>query len=181
MIKDQSMIVDNIHVYPIVNFKWYYISKCGKIWSDYHDSCWRKTSVDTKGYTSVILSVKDETGKSRKKTKRLHRLIAEQFIPNPLNLPEVNHKNGITTDFSLSNLEWVTSKENTQHRINILGNVADQTGAKNYNSRLTEEQVKEIRKKYTPQVYTLKMLAEEYGTTLSNIERIVNYKSWKHI
>lgn len=50
-----------------------------------------------------------------KYTKAIHRLIAIHFIPNPLNKKEVNHINGITTDYSISNLEWSTPKENIYH------------------------------------------------------------------
>jgi hypothetical protein len=45
----------------------------------------------------------------------IHRLIAEYFIPNPKNKKEVNHKNGIRTDYRIENLEWVTRAENQQH------------------------------------------------------------------
>lgn len=45
----------------------------------------------------------------------LHVLMAKQYIPNPLNLPEVNHINGDKMDFSSKNLEWVTEKQNSQH------------------------------------------------------------------
>lgn len=44
-----------------------------------------------------------------------HRIIALTFIPNPDNKPYVNHKNGNKKDNSVSNLEWVTQKENMQH------------------------------------------------------------------
>lgn len=45
----------------------------------------------------------------------LHVLIARHFIPNPGNYPEVNHKNGIKTDNSISNLQWVTYSMNIKH------------------------------------------------------------------
>ena len=48
-------------------------------------------------------------------SKRLHRLVAITYIPNPLNLPEVNHLNGIKSDCHKENLEWCTSKQNKEH------------------------------------------------------------------
>ena len=45
----------------------------------------------------------------------LHRVVAEMFLPNPDNLPVVNHKNLNKTDNSVGNLEWVTFKENSNH------------------------------------------------------------------
>lgn len=51
----------------------------------------------------------------RRKTMRRHRIVAEAFIPNPEHKQEVNHKNGNKTDNSVSNLEWATHRENTDH------------------------------------------------------------------
>ena len=44
-----------------------------------------------------------------------HRLVAEAFIPNPLNLKEINHKNGNKSDNTVENLEWITRTENEHH------------------------------------------------------------------
>lgn len=62
----------------------------------------------TKGYVFVSL------GSS---SKLLHRIIAQHFIPNPNNYPEVNHIDGNKLNNHYSNLEWCTAKQNTQHAI----------------------------------------------------------------
>lgn len=48
-------------------------------------------------------------------TKRLHRLVALTFIPNPDNKPQINHKNADKSNNRVSNLEWATAGENTRH------------------------------------------------------------------
>jgi len=60
------------------------------------------------GYLNVTLS-----GTERAKTNAAHRLVAETWIPNPLNLPQVNHIDKDRTNNKVSNLEWVTQEENS--------------------------------------------------------------------
>lgn len=52
----------------------------------------------------------------------LHRLVAEAFIENPYNLPEINHINGVKTCNSIDNLEWVTRSQNMIHFNRIIKN-----------------------------------------------------------
>ncbi len=58
-------------------------------------------------------------GKKKRKLCLVHRLVAENFIPNPLNKPEVNHKNGIKSHNQDSNLEWTTVSENAEHAFKL--------------------------------------------------------------
>lgn len=50
------------------------------------------------------------------KVKAVHIIVAKAFIPNPNNLPQVNHKDGSRNNCCSNNLEWVTNRENGTHR-----------------------------------------------------------------
>lgn len=64
----------------------------------------------THGYLSVILYKK-----GKPKNYKIHRLVAEAFIPNPDRLSEVNHKDENKMNNHIDNLEWVTHKENANY------------------------------------------------------------------
>lgn len=72
-----------------------------------------KGHIENTGYISVNLSIN-----GKKKNYSLHRLVAKTFIPNPANLPIVNHKDGNKTNNNIYNLEQVSASENRQHAIN---------------------------------------------------------------
>ena len=73
-----------------------------------------KQQIKEKGYKGVILHKNN-----KKYNLRVHRIVATEFIENPLNKPYVNHLNGNKADNRSKNLEWVTPSENNIHAINI--------------------------------------------------------------
>lgn len=76
----------------------------------------RKCRSSREGYRLVTL--KRKTPYYRETTAKIHRLVAEAFIPNPKNKPCVNHIDSNKSNNSLQNLEWCTKKENTIHATN---------------------------------------------------------------
>lgn len=92
---------------PILGFEDYLIDKCGNIYS-IKSHKFLKPWLDSKGYWQVQL-FKD----GKKHCFKLHRIVAITFIPNPDNLPEVNHKDENKQNPNVENLEWCTSKHNS--------------------------------------------------------------------
>ena len=74
--------------------------------------------------------------KNNKRTKHyVHRLVAQAYIPNPLGLPEVNHKDSDRTNNHVSNLEWVSSSGNSIHAV--------KAGQRDHVARMSKEDIKE--------------------------------------
>lgn len=114
----------------------YIIREDGKIFSThnrgrakYHQEI--KQRMNSDGYMCITV------GKTGNRTvASVHRLVAKAFIPNPLNLPEVNHKDYDRTNNSVDNLEWCSHKENIDYTLAAGRHVSqtlDYSGKKNPN------------------------------------------------
>lgn len=105
--------------YPIKGFPNYYITDTGDVYSRTITNNWRIKKMRPQRMPSGYLKV-NLCKNSVKTTKHVHRLVAEAFIPNPDNKPQVNHKNGDRTDNRACNLEWCSASENIKHSYDVL-------------------------------------------------------------
>ncbi len=124
------------------------------------------------GYMQVRIKLNGETVPFS-----IHRLVAEIFVPNPDNKPQVNHCNGIKTDNRAENLEWCTASENKLHAVSTgLQHILQ--GEKCPWAKLTDAQALYIRN--NPDEMTQAQLAKKFNvsrTTICNIQRGERRKS----
>lgn len=131
----------------------------------------------TKGYYRIALYKKNKI-----KKEQIHRLVATHFILNPENKPQVNHIDGNKLNNHVSNLEWVTQSENQIHAYKIGLQKKPILYCENHNrTNLKNKDVINIRKKYKPYKYTMKMLAKEYNLSVYGIAQIIYRYSWRRI
>jgi hypothetical protein len=137
-----------------------------------------KSSISNRGYKRVIL-VKDKI----KKSLLVHRLIAIAFIPNPENKKDINHKDSDRLNNNIDNLEWCTPKENTAHMIDNgrmnWSNAA--RGEKHGISKLTEDQVREIKTHLRDGNISQRQLARKYNIHNTAIYFIKSGRNWSHV
>lgn len=101
----------------IQDFPRYRIHDSGLIESDYPDGTWKELKQvydKSSGYMLVTLCYN-----GIRKNKRVHRLLMEAFVPNPLGLTQINHKDANKLNNSLDNLEWCSPKENSIHAVSL--------------------------------------------------------------
>ncbi len=145
----------------------YYVNEKGE--------CWRKGRQlkpypNTKGYYKICVYREG----IRLGEFALHRMVAELFIPNPNNLPQINHKDGNKGNNTVENLEWCDQVYNMNHAVLELRKNLDT------NSRFTKipaEEIKKLRmRKDMGEVLKIQEIAEKWGIGHKYMSRIINGK-----
>lgn len=155
---------------PIRGYEQYAVSDHGRVRNSATDKVLKLRYVS--GYCRVVVY------RDRKpKDKRVHRLVAEAFIPNPENKPHVNHIDGDKTNNHVNNLEWVTCSENAAHAASagLRPNGDDFPQAK-----LTDDIVREMRRRAV-EGESYRALAREFGVSFTGARKAINGESWRHV
>lgn len=156
-----NVINDSFIVSPVDGAKPYIIK-----------SIWRKQYVGNNGYYSF---------RFKNVLFLTHRLVATAFIHNPDNKPEVNHIDGVKTNNFVDNLEWVTSKENSQHAWDTdLRKVTENRvmGERQHLSKLNSSAVFEILSNMDkPCSY----FADKFNVSVVTINDVQTGRKWKHL
>lgn len=179
---------------PVQDFEDYYeVSNFGRIkskaifirhdgnWSDEHGYVKKiKTKNLSKNRYGYITSKLCKLGKCRRLT--VHRLVAKAFIPNPDNYTQVNHIDGDKTNNVVWNLEWVSQARNIQHAFETGLMTNDHLkGSNHHNAKLTEEDVKTMRRIYNEGNVTIKALANKYNIGATTARDILKNRTWKNV
>ena len=163
----------------IDNFPNYQISNFGRVMSlvKKDKPLIRTPHITGGGYYSIKLHRKVE-GKKVIERRYIHRLVAEAFIPNPLNRTEINHIDGDKTNNHITNIEWITHSENMKHSYKLgLHSCLDMRGINHPRVKLSEEDVRDIRRR----IDSGTKIGKEYGITRQQVNNIRRGKSWKHL
>lgn len=120
----------------IKDFDGYYICDDGYVYTDIRQGCRDKSKrspfckrlnprLTKNGYARVYLR---NSVTNKRQDLYIHRLVAQEFIPNPENKKYVNHKNFIRNCNQVDNLEWATAKENVEYSMNVNHILRDDKG-----------------------------------------------------
>lgn len=130
-----------------------------------------KHSIHKTGYCMVYLPM----GKRGKvKSIRVHKAVAETFIPNPNKLSIVHHKDGNKSNPDYTNLEWTTSKKNTEYYFNEL-----KKSTEYYNNRkLNKDDIEKI-KMYANLQMSHRKIARLFNVSKTTISRLLNGEKYR--
>lgn len=132
-----------------------------------------KSFVNSYGYLSCNLM---QNG--IRKRKLIHRLVAEAFIPNPMNLPTVNHKDGNKLNNHVDNLEWMSIEDNTRDA-HTQGLVRYVNGESHYKAIIPTEEIVKIKSLLGRNIKG-RDIAKQFGVSEKYISSIKTGRSRKH-
>ncbi|WKV24108.1 hypothetical protein PSYJYH_000073 [Bacillus phage PSYJ-YH] len=145
----------------------YKVSTAGRIWSAYTNRIIKPSPHVHSGYLKVRLRHPE----GHYLTPYVHRIVAQTFLENPHNKPEVNHNDGNRANCSVWNLSWMTKEENMRHAmIYGLGNI-----------KLKPIEVQSIYYLCWATDMTQEEIAEMYGVSRGMISSIKNRSSWDFV
>lgn len=133
--------------------------------------------INTEGYPCVAFYEK-----GHKSQHSLHRLLAKAFIPNPLNLEQVNHIDSNRENYALSNLEWNTQVQNQHHswRSNRTARLKTHPRGETHGmSKLTAEQVVCIR--HFCGIWRQRSIARHFGISQHTVMAVRRGIVWNHV
>lgn len=133
-----------------------------------------KVSVTRWGYRACHINLGEPYGIAN----NFHRAVAMAFIPNPNNLPEVNHIDGDKLNNRAENLEWVSKQQNQYHASHILNK---RVGKFHYDTSLSDELVLEIYDKCKNTDLKYKDIAKLYNISPDTPAKIAQGYSWKYL
>lgn len=125
------------------------------------------------GYNSVHLYKN-----CKRKNKKVHILVAEAFLDNPENLPDVNHIDGQKRNNHVDNLEWSSRYDNMRHAFET--GLANNTGTNHGNNVYTEEQILKVKELLNLNI-PYSDIETETGVKRGTIYVVKSGKQWKHL
>ncbi len=111
----------------------------------------------------------------------VHRLVLLAFVGPCPKGHECNHIDGNPKNNRLENLEWITCSANTIHARDVLGHEYGRKGEASGTSKLTTQEVLQIRQLRETTDLSLEKLAKRFGVSHPTIANIIKRKTWKHI
>lgn len=155
------------------------VSRSGKVYSKRSKKI-LKQNKHKNGYMTIATRVGGRLGKAY--CFKVHRLVAETYLDNIENKPQVNHIDGVKDNNNLSNLEWVTAKENIQHAFRT-GLAEPLRGEDSPTSVLTISNVKFIRSNYKPYCrdFGANALGRKFSVSHETIGSVVRGETWNSV
>lgn len=139
-----------------------------------------KLHISKTGYYQVVISLGSRTNK---KVFRVHKAVAETFIPNFKKYKVVNHKDLNKLNNNVLNLEWCTQKYNMEHASKNNAFANTKRGVESHKAKLNENNVKFIRENYIPfsKDYGSRALARKFNMAHGTLLDIIKRKTYKEI